>query len=244
MKRLLSLLIISILCITGCNSVKESEECNSASLDFPQQKSYVIPSEQQKEIYSVEDFKKFYDEYLKLNNITLESLSENDKTKISEEDKLKYYTIQDITPKEVKEEIGCQIFKVNNSCESYVVYKSKVFHIGLGFGGFGIVSLEACDFDENGQKDLIYTFSWGSGLHRSHVGLFNLSKGKEKWLDFTQMDEDLMLEKISDNKFKLYSVEVSCENKLDYINLKLSSKEHVADVKKIDGRIEVKKCDN
>lgn len=244
MKRLLSLLIISILCITGCNSVKESEECNSASLDFPQQKSYVIPLEQQKEIYSVEDFEKLYDEYLKLNNITLESLSENDKTKMSEEDKLRYYTIQDITPKEVKVEIGCQIFKVNNSCESYVVYDSKVFHIGLGFGGFGIVSLEACDFDENGQKDLIYTFSWGSGLHRSHVGLFNLSEGKEKWLDFTQMNEDLMLEKMSENNFKLYSVEVSCENKLDYINLKLSSKEHVADVKKIDGRIEVKKCDN
>lgn len=70
MKRLLSLLIISILCITGCNSVKKSEECNSTPSNFTQFKSYVIPSEQQKEIYSVEGFKKIYDEYLKLNNIT------------------------------------------------------------------------------------------------------------------------------------------------------------------------------
>jgi hypothetical protein len=208
------------------------------NLNFLEQKKYEIPYDNRKENYSAPDFKHLYSEYLKLNNAQLETSSENDKTGMSKEDKLKYYTICDITPKEVKEEIGCQIFKVNYSCETYVVYKSKVFGIGLGFGGFGVVSLTTCDFDGNGQKDLIYTFSWGSGLHRSQIGVFNFSKEKEEWLDFVQMNKDIMLEKISDNNFKVYIADIDADE-LDFIHFKLSKQEQVADVQSRDGKTEV-----
>lgn len=208
-----------------------------------EQKTYEIPSDQRKESYSVEDFNNLYSQYLKFNNIHLGTSPVNDKTGASKEDQLKYYTIYDITPKEVKEEIGCQIFKVNYSCETLVIYKSKVCSIGFGGGGSGVVSLTTCDFDGNGQKDLIYTFSWGSGLHRSHIGVFNLSKEKEEWLDFVQMNKDVMLEKISDNNFKIYNADVSLQA-LDFIHFKLSRQEHVADVQSIAGKTEVTRNNN
>jgi hypothetical protein len=206
----------------------KKEESISPSLITPGQKVYNIPAKQQKQNYSVEDFKQLYSEYLKLNNITLATSPEDDKTQMSKEDKLKYYTIYDITPKEVKEEVGCQIFKINYSCETYVVYKSKVFHIGFGFGGLGIVSLMTCDFDGNGQKDLIYTFSFGSGLHRSQIGVFNFSKEKEEWPNFSQLNNDVMLEKISDDNFKIYIAKV--EDVINFIHFNLSKQEYVANV--------------
>lgn len=237
-KIIIVLLTISVIvCVTGCSTMKKPESSNSSSSILSEQKIYHIPQAQRKDNYTVEGFGSLYSEYLKLNN-QLELSPENDKTGMSKEEKLKYYTICDITPKEVKEEIGCQIFKVNYSCETYVVYKSKVFGIGLGFGGYGVVSLTTSDFDGNGQKDLIYTFSWGSGMHRSHIGIFNCSKEKEEWLDFVQWNKDIMLEKISDNNFKVYIADIDA-NELDFVHFKLSKKEQVADVKTIDGKVEV-----
>ena len=205
---------------------------------FSEQKIYKRPSEQQKESYSVDDFKLLHSEYLKLNNMELLTSPENDKTEMSKESRLKYYTIDDITPKNIKEEIGCQIFKVNYTCETYIVNKSKVYAIGLGFGGYGVVNIETCDLDYDGHKDLIYTFSWGSGLHRSHIGIFNFAKEKEEWLDFQQMNQDIVLEKASDTNFKVYIAKISSENS-DFIHLELSKQEQVAVVKSVDGKIEI-----
>lgn len=101
-------------------------------------------------------------------------------------------------------------------------------------------TIETCNFDEDGQKDLIYTFSWGSGMHRSHIGVYNFSKDQEAWIDFVQMNKDIMLIKVSDNSFEIYNDKVSSEN-LDFCHPKLSKQEQVADVKNIDGKIGVER---
>lgn len=248
MKKLkIILLIISImLLMNGCKNEKKdivTTNTPSTTSDLTNHKVYEIPTALSKESYSAQDFSTIFAEYLKFNNIKLNTSPEDDKTGMSKEEKLKYYTIYDITPQNVKEEIGCQLFKVNYTCETYVVYNSKIYSIGFGFGGFGLVSIETCDFDNNGKKDLIYTFSWGSGLHRSQIGVFNFSKECEELLDFQQMNEDTMLKKISDNSFNVYIAEVSTE-KLDYSNLKFTMKDKVAEVKTVDGKIGIIKYDN
>jgi hypothetical protein len=230
--------MIIVLYIAGCKSIGNPVVSTASSSNPIDKETYQIPSDQQKESYSVEDFKHLYSEYLKLNNTELETSPESDKTEMSGEDKLKYYTIYEITPEDVKEEIGCQIFKVNYTCETYVIHKSKLFAIGFGFGGNGITDIKTCNFDGDGQKDLIYTFSWGSGIHRSHIGVFNFSKEQEEWLDFQQVDKDIILEKNSDNNFDIYTAKISQAN-LDFVHLKLSREEHIADVKTIRGKIGV-----
>lgn len=239
-KRAILILIVFCLSINfnTFSSEKITKGSKTVSYAIPEEKIYTIPLNQRKKSYSVLDFKKFYYEYLRLNKINLETSPENDKTEMKKEDQLKYYTIYDITPKNVKGEIGCQVFKVNYTCESYVIYKSKIFHIGFGFGGFGIVSLTTCDFDGNGQKDLIYTYSWGSGLHRSLIGIFDFSKEKEQQLDFSQLNKDIMIDKISNNNFKIYIAGISSANS-DFTHFKLSKKEFVGDIKTINKKIKV-----
>ena len=179
---------------------------------------YKIPAEKIKKKYSVTDFKNIYKEYLRFHNENLETFLKKDEER---ED----YKIHDITPADVKKELNCQIFKVNNNCESYLIYKGELFKIGIGFGGFGVTDLKVCNFDGNGQKDLIYIFSWGSGLHRSQIGIFDFSKKKETYLNFVQKMEDLQLEKISNSKFNIYSTELtSKDSKLVFIKKKLLAK--------------------
>lgn len=107
-----------------------------------------------------------------------------------------------------------------------------------------MVSVTTCDFDGNGQKDLIYTFSWGSGLHRSQIGIFDLSKEKEDLLNFVQFNKDIILEKILDNNFKVYIADISGKDELDLVHLKMLKQEHVADVQGKDGKTEVKQYNN
>ena len=92
---------------------------------------------------------------------------------------------RDITPENVFNETGGQIFKNGTTCESYLVYDGKIYTLGIGFGGLGLVDVTTSDFDGNGQKELIYTYSWGSGIHRSCFGCFDLSKKAEIEVDIS-----------------------------------------------------------
>lgn len=225
--------------ILGCETKVGNDKDGSSIANHMAHEIYKLPIEKIKEQYSIEDFNGFYTEYLKLNNIDIKTSAEDDKTGMSKEDQLKYYKTYDITPENVKKEIGCQIFKVNDTCESYVIHKGEFFPIGLGFGGYGVVTLTTCDFDEDGQKDLIYTFSWGSGLHRSHIGIFNFSEKKETWLEFVQLNEDIVLEKLSDNSFNVYTSNLEMEEELNYTKYIIVPKEIVAKVSAKDRSVEV-----
>ena len=227
---IITLIIGLIISASGCETKVENDKDSSSTAKLTDQKIYQLPIEKTKEQYTIEDFKSLYTEYLKLNNIHLNSSPENDKTEMSKEDRLKYYIISDITPENVKKEIGCQIFKVNYTCESYVIHKGELFRIGFGFGGYGVVTLTTCDFEEDGQKDLIYTFSWGSGLHRSHIGIFDFSGKKEIWLDFVQLNEDITLEKLSDNSFNVYTADLEMKEELNFTKPIIAQKEIVAKV--------------
>lgn len=100
----------------------------------------------------------------------------------------------DITPDAVFEATGCQIFKDNATYESYLVSDGTVVPIATGFGGFGITDILPCDLDENGQTDILYAYSWGSGLHRSQLAVYNLTDKAETGLDYVNLNNDMLLE--------------------------------------------------
>jgi hypothetical protein len=123
----------------------------------------------------------------------------------------------DITPQNVFKETGCQIFKNGKTCESYLLYEGNLYTLGIGFGGLGIVDIAACDFDDNEKKELLYTYSWGSGIHRSCFGYFDLSTKCELEVDISSaqslgfIQEELVLKKISDTKFEVYTASVAMD---------------------------------
>ncbi|KNY29412.1 dockerin type I domain-containing protein [Pseudobacteroides cellulosolvens] len=114
----------------------------------------------------------------------------------------------EITPEGIFEETGCRVFKLTDphDCESYVLCDDEFIHIGVGFAGFGVTDIETCDFDAAGKKDLIYVYSFGSGIHRSHIGILDLDDKKETTLDYVNFDDDIMLKKISDIYFEVYDM--------------------------------------
>lgn len=78
-----------------------------------------------------------------------------------------------VTPEQIEEMTSAQIFKFSDSCATFLYLDGQVYPFGDWFGGFGFVNAVPCDFDEDGNWDILYTYSWGSGLHRSLIAVFN-----------------------------------------------------------------------
>lgn len=103
--------------------------------------------------------------------------------------------LKEITTDQVFQELGCQVFK-DGDFEAYVIRDNKVTHIGMGFGGLGVTSIYTADLNKDGRLELVYTYSWGSGLHRSHIAVMMFGEtNKEIVSDFVYMNKDLLLEK-------------------------------------------------
>ena len=54
----------------------------------------------------------------------------------------------------------------------FIYHRGEVIPFAIHFGGFGLTSASVHD------GDLFYTYSWGSGIHRSHIGRVSLKSGQ------------------------------------------------------------------
>lgn len=98
-----------------------------------------------------------------------------------------------ITPDFIANNSNYEIFKYIDSCESFVMYDNEVYHIGIGFGGWGITSMALADLNKDGEYELYYTFSWGSGIHRSQVGYFEPISKETHIFDYSLPNYDMIL---------------------------------------------------
>lgn len=94
-----------------------------------------------------------------------------------------------VTPPQVAAETDMKIFKFSDSCVSLVVLDNKIYELCTSFGGYGFVNAVPCDFDNDGNKDLLVASSWGSGMHRSIISVFN-SVTKESTVLYDTSDTD------------------------------------------------------
>lgn len=80
-----------------------------------------------------------------------------------------------VTPQSIAEQTDYKIFKFSNTCSSFVLIDEKVYELCMSFGGYGFVNALPCDFDANGNIDLLVASSFGSGMHRSQISIFNVT---------------------------------------------------------------------
>lgn len=81
-------------------------------------------------------------------------------------------TAKDITPAPFKGIL--RVYKTpetNASMPTYVVRGQECLSLGTSFGGNGVYSIIAADINKDGKPDLVYASSWGSGLHRTNIGV-------------------------------------------------------------------------
>lgn len=84
------------------------------------------------------------------------------------------YSVHELTTMAVWKELGLQVFQVRGNArrhETYALIGQKTVPLGRAFGGDGVTSLAVADLDGDGKKELLYSFNWGSGIHRSQIGI-------------------------------------------------------------------------
>lgn len=173
------------------------------------------------------EFQSIFSDYAKKQNITQSSIEMD--------------AFHDITPENVFKETGCQIFKNGKTCESYLLYEGTLYTLGTGFGGLGIVDIITCDLDDNGKKELLYSYSWGSGIHRSCFGYFDLSHKRQAEVGISSaqslgfIQEELVFKKVSDTRFEVYTATVTIEGG-DFTKLSFEKDRLFGEIKAVDNK--------
>lgn len=116
-----------------------------------------------------------------------------------------YDSVYNITPPDVAEGMDCQIFKCNTSCLSILMYNGDCYVLGLSFGGYGVVDMLLYDYTGDGVPELLYTYSWGSGIHRSCAAYFDFTTSTSVPLDYTAGEEEMMLVSNENGGISLYA---------------------------------------
>ena len=92
-----------------------------------------------------------------------------------------------VTPSAVSENTDIKIFKFSDSYVSLALIDGEVYEICTSFGGYGFFNAVPWDYDEDGTTDLLIASSWGSGMHRSEISVFNV-KTKQSTVICTSLE--------------------------------------------------------
>jgi hypothetical protein len=149
----LVLCVLLIACISGCNTAKGPYA--------------ILPMEKVRGKVDTEIIDRF--------------LTDNDDYDFYGELKSNYPAILselvNVTPKALKDK--CSIYRFlygkggGLTGEAFLVYDGAVYPLGTGLGGWGVT--EFAYINQDGQDKLYFIYSWGSGMHHSHIGLFDFS---------------------------------------------------------------------
>ncbi len=131
----------------------------------------------------------------------------------------------EITSSSIWDNTKLQLFKSvgDSSLETFIVTNQEAFHIGIGFGGLGVTSVVPYDVNNDGTLDLVYAYSFGSGIHRSVISWFDLKSYTEHTIgDLPERTEfrtyDLIL-KIESDEIVVYRIKGmnEGENNFDFL---------------------------
>ncbi|OBZ11118.1 M56 family metallopeptidase [Bacillus sp. FJAT-26390] len=140
-----------------------------------------------------------------------------------------------ITPESIKENAKYTIFKYAESSASFLLYEGEVYPLGEWFGGHGVTSMALADLDSDGEMELYFTYSWGSGLHRSHAAYFNPSAKEVVTLPYMHMNEDMALVNNRDGRLSLYAAAIATMT--DFANFDTERTDYISDIVYANGKI-------
>jgi beta-lactamase regulating signal transducer with metallopeptidase domain len=139
-----------------------------------------------------------------------------------------------ITTSTVSENSDYRVFKYDTSCASFLLYEDEVYPLGEWFGGFGVTSMEIWDSNGDGIDELYYTYSWGSGIHRSHAAFFDPAAKKTTAFDYVRMDGDMVFAPGSGG-LSLYAA--TPETMESFTKFRMGVHEYLGSVEYKDGQI-------
>ena len=133
-----------------------------------------------------------------------------------------------ITPDYIQKSSDYLVFKYDTSCASFLLYEDKVYPLGVWFGGFGVTSMALADLNGDQKPELYFTYSWGSGLHRSHAAYFDPATKKVVVFDYAHMNEDMIITENDNGGLSLYAAAVYKLN--SFVNFDIERKNFISDI--------------
>ena len=196
MKRVLSILltILFVFLMTACKqNIKESDKPKKNIFETSDTESLTICS------------KEYVDEFMDIlddGNFRLDGLYGDEKPS-----KKNCYNV---TPPQIAKSTDIKIFKFSDTCLSFALIENKLYSICRSLGGFGFVNAVPWDYDNDGNVDLLVASSWGSGLHRSEISVFNVvTKESIIIFDTLGLEEkqvDLIIKTVADKEEIIYEL--------------------------------------
>ena len=127
------------------------------------------------------------------------------------------------------------IFKFDASCASFLLYENEAYPLGEWFGGYGVTSMALADLNDDGRQELFFTYSFGSGLHRSHIAYFDPSLKQVVPVEYAHLNKDMIVAKNGTGGLSLYDAEFTSMQSCVQYGLKSTGL--IADVAYRDGLI-------
>ena len=192
--------------------------------------SYTLAREEIKDFYTTSDFLALYQAHVSHNTEVIEVTELN----IGLMPLVTYVSAHETVSRMTSDpaywqQADCQVFKELKTFTTYVLRKGRMFELGVGFGGMGVESIESFSLSGGKTADaLLFTYSWGSGLHRSHIGYYDFQTEKEYTFPVSYPNADCTLQR-TETAFKLYSTYPMEEGQFDEPNLVLLGKIAVKD---------------
>ena len=106
--------------------------------------------------------------------------------------------LKEITTDEIWRRLHIQVFKDEGDFTTFVISNGRVGVLGTSFGGWGVTQMCVTDLDSNGSPELTYVYSWGSGLHRSHIAAYLPERGYSIEADIVYLSGDFVLDCLDD----------------------------------------------
>lgn len=134
-----------------------------------------------------------------------------------------------ITPEFIENNSSFTIYKYNSSTASFLMFDNDVYLLGEFFGGYGITSMALADLDEDSQYEFYFTFSWGSGIHRSQIGYFNPATKKVFVFDYSLLSKDMMLTTNEDGELLVNEADIENDG-VSFVDFTIKSTKLIGDI--------------
>ena len=102
--------------------------------------------------------------------------------------------------------------------------------------------MKLADLDGDGKQALFFTFSWGSGIHRSQIGYFDPSTKQVQILNFSNTNGDMILVDNHSGGLSVYQATLS--NMDDFVNFEIEATDYLSDLVFVDGLVKLDRVSN
>ena len=144
-------------------------------------------------------------------------------------------TCYNITPVYIRQSSDYLVFKYDTSSASFLLYEDKVYPLGKWFGGCGLTSMALSDLNSDQKPELYFTYSFGSGLHRSNTAYFDPAAKKVVVFDYTHLNKDMMITENNDGGLSLYNAAIN--KMVSFANFEIEKKDFISDIVYENGQI-------